>query len=50
VIHSGGASVIVIEVVTMNEQDNVSLIREIYAAFGAGDVPTIMGSVADNAQ
>ena len=34
----------------MNEQDNVSLIRRIYAAFGAGDVATMMGSVAENAQ
>jgi ketosteroid isomerase-like protein len=34
----------------MNEQDNVSLIRKIYAAFAAGDAPTILDSVTDNAQ
>jgi uncharacterized protein len=34
----------------MNEQDNVRLIQRIYAAFGAGDVPTILDSVADDAQ
>ena len=34
----------------MNEQDNIGLIRKIYAAFGAGDVPTIMDSVAEGAE
>jgi ketosteroid isomerase-like protein len=34
----------------MNEQDNVRLIQKIYAAFGAGDVQTILDSVADDAQ
>ncbi len=34
----------------MNEQDNVSLIRKIYAAFAAGDAQTILDSVTDNAQ
>jgi len=33
----------------MNEQDNIGLIRKIYAAFGAGDVQTILDSVADGA-
>src|ERR1041384_807619 len=33
----------------MNEQSNVELIRKMYAAFGAGDVQTILGGVADNA-
>jgi uncharacterized protein len=33
----------------MNEQDNVSLIRKIYAAFAAGDAQTILDSVTDNA-
>jgi ketosteroid isomerase-like protein len=34
----------------MNEQDNVRLIQRIYAAFGAGDVQTILDSVSDDAQ
>jgi ketosteroid isomerase-like protein len=34
----------------MNKQDNIGLIRKIYAAFGAGDVPTILNSVADGAE
>ena len=34
----------------MNEQDNVELIRKMYAAFGTGDVQTILDSVADNAE
>ena len=33
----------------MNEQDNIGLIRKIYAAFGTGDVQTILDSVADGA-
>jgi ketosteroid isomerase-like protein len=33
----------------MNDQDNIGLIRRIYAAFGAGDVQTILDSVADGA-
>lgn len=34
----------------MNEQDNIGIIRRIYEAFGAGDVQTIMNSVADDAE
>jgi ketosteroid isomerase-like protein len=34
----------------MNEQDNIGLIRRIYAAFGAGDVRTILDSVSDGAE
>jgi ketosteroid isomerase-like protein len=33
----------------MNDQDNIGLIRKIYAAFGAGDVQAILDSVADGA-
>jgi len=33
----------------MNDQDNIGLIRKIYAAFGTGDVQTILDSVADGA-
>ena len=34
----------------MNKQDNTTLIRNIYAAFGAGDVKTILESVSDDAK
>jgi ketosteroid isomerase-like protein len=34
----------------MNEEGNIGLIRKIYAAFGAGDVKTILDNVADDAQ
>lgn len=33
----------------MNEQDNVELIRKVYAAFAAGDAATILDSVAERA-
>jgi uncharacterized protein len=33
----------------MNEQDNVTLIRNIYEAFGNGDVKTILDSIDQNA-
>jgi uncharacterized protein len=34
----------------MAAQDNVELIRKMYAAFGAGDVQTILNNVADDAE
>jgi ketosteroid isomerase-like protein len=34
----------------MAQQDNVAIIRKIYAAFGAGDVNAILASVADDAE
>jgi ketosteroid isomerase-like protein len=34
----------------MNEEGNIGLVRKIYAAFGAGDVKTILDHVADDAQ
>ena len=34
----------------MNEQDDIGLIRKIYAAFGAGDVKTILDNVSDDAK
>jgi ketosteroid isomerase-like protein len=33
----------------MNEQANIDLIRKVYAAFAAGDAPTILANVADDA-
>src|SRR6266702_2349422 len=33
----------------MNEQGNIEIIRKTYAAFGAGDVQTILNNVADGA-
>ena len=33
----------------MNEQDNVALIRKVYAAFAAGEVKTILDNVSDDA-
>ena len=33
----------------MNEQDNIGIIRSVYAAFAAGDAATILGHIADNA-
>lgn len=33
----------------MNEQDNIGIIRKLYAAFAVGDVQTIMDHVADDA-
>jgi hypothetical protein len=33
----------------VNDQDNVGLIRRVYTAFEAGDVQTILDSVADDA-
>jgi len=33
----------------MNEQENIGIIRSVYAAFAAGDAPTILGHIADNA-
>jgi hypothetical protein len=33
----------------MDDQDNIGLTRKIYAAFGTGDVQTILESVADDA-
>lgn len=35
---------------SMNEQDNIGLVRRIYTAFGAGDVQTILNSVSDGAE
>ena len=34
----------------MNEQSNVALIQKLYAAFGAGDVQTILGNTAPDAE
>jgi ketosteroid isomerase-like protein len=34
----------------MSDQNNVELIRKVYAAFGAGDVQTILNSVAEDAE
>jgi uncharacterized protein len=34
----------------MNEQDNIELIRKVYAAFAAGDAQTILASVGDHAE
>jgi len=33
----------------MTDQENIGLIRKVYAAFGAGDVKTILDSVSDDA-
>jgi ketosteroid isomerase-like protein len=33
----------------MNEQANIELIRKVYAAFAAGDAPTILANIADDA-
>lgn len=34
----------------MNEQENVALIRKMYAAFSAGDVQTLLDNIADTAE
>ena len=34
----------------MNEQDNIELIRKIYAAFAGGDAQTILANVDDRAE
>jgi ketosteroid isomerase-like protein len=34
----------------MGEQENVQMVREIYAAFGRGDVPTILNLVAEDVE
>ena len=34
----------------MANQDNVALIKKMYAAFGSGDVQTILDSIADDAE
>ena len=34
----------------MNEQDNITFIQKMYAAFGEGDVQTLLDSVTDNAE
>jgi ketosteroid isomerase-like protein len=31
----------------MSEQDNTRVVQEVYAAFGRGDIPFILGSLAD---
>jgi len=33
----------------MNEQQNIQLIKDVYAAFGAGDIQTILSHLADDA-
>jgi uncharacterized protein len=38
------------EVPRMNEQDNIAIIKKLYAAFANGDVQTILDNVADNAE
>jgi uncharacterized protein len=44
------ANVLVTEEGIMNEQDNIELIRKIYAAFAAGDAQTILANVDDGAE
>lgn len=34
----------------MGEQDNVQVIKDVYAAFGRGDIPTILDALSDDAQ
>ena len=34
----------------MTEQENVQLVRELYAAFGRGDVPAILDQLTDDAR
>jgi ketosteroid isomerase-like protein len=34
----------------MHEQDNVAVIQKLYAAFGSGDIQTILDTVAANAE
>lgn len=34
----------------MSEQDNTQVIKDIYAAFGRGDIPAILEALADDAQ
>jgi len=34
----------------MSEQENVQVIKDIYAAFGRGDIPAILDALSDDAQ
>jgi ketosteroid isomerase-like protein len=34
----------------VSEQDNVQVLKDIYAAFGRGDIPTILDAVSNDAQ
>lgn len=34
----------------MKEQENIRTVQEIYAAFGRGDIPALLGAVADDVE
>jgi len=34
----------------MREQENIRTVQEIYAAFGRGDIPALLGAVADDVE
>jgi uncharacterized protein len=49
-VHLGGILPEQSTEVTMSEQDNVQVVRDLYAAFGRGDIPAILDALSDDAQ